>query len=176
MEGVYNQHLPLALSTLLQQNSQIFGTKTTKCRRFLHHYYRGTNKMGFIYQLTLIAIINLFIFVVGANAPSAFLHPNKIYPWIDDNWHPGWRELSLIVVVSTCNSSKKQQNNLHISCVFEKITLPLHSHSVKEHPTRPRGSLGTPLKGSRWDSCTDPLLWFAKSFASYLSHWLTVNC
>ena len=41
--GVGNQHLPLALSTLLQQNSQIFGTKTTKCRRFLQHYYRGAN-------------------------------------------------------------------------------------------------------------------------------------
>ena len=92
--------------------------------------------MGFIYQLTLIAIINLFIFVVGANAPSAFLHPNKIYPWIDDNWHPGWRELSLIVLESTCNSSKKQQNNLHISCVFEKITLPLHPHSVLGKPVR----------------------------------------
>ena len=114
--------------------------------------------MGFIYQLTLIAIINLFIFVVGANAPSAFLHPNKIYPWIDDNWHPSWRELSLIVLESTCNSSKKQQNNLHISCVFEKITLPLHPHSVK---------------GSRWESYTDPLLWFAISFVSYLSHCLS---
>ena len=39
---VGNQHLPLALSTLLQQNSQIFGTKPLPCRRFLQHYYRDT--------------------------------------------------------------------------------------------------------------------------------------
>ena len=40
---VGNQHLPLALSTFLWQNSQIFGTKPLPCRRFLHHYYRGAN-------------------------------------------------------------------------------------------------------------------------------------
>ena len=40
--GVGNQHLPLALSTLLQQNLQIFGTKPLPRRRFLQHYYRGT--------------------------------------------------------------------------------------------------------------------------------------
>ena len=69
-----------------------------------------------------------------------------------------WRKLSFIVLESTCNSSKKQQNNLHISCVFEKITLPLHPHSVK---------------GSRWESYTDPLLWFAISFVLNLSHCLS---
>ena len=41
-EGVCNQHLPLALSTFLWQNSQVFGTKLAQCRRFLQHYYRDT--------------------------------------------------------------------------------------------------------------------------------------
>ena len=41
-EGVCNQHLPLALSTLSQQNSQTFGTKSLPRRRFVQHYYRDT--------------------------------------------------------------------------------------------------------------------------------------
>ena len=44
--GVCNQQLPLALSTFLWQNLQIFGTKPFPCRRFLQHYYRGASKIG----------------------------------------------------------------------------------------------------------------------------------
>ena len=40
--GVGNQHLPLALSTFLWQNSQIFGTNPLPCRRFVQYYYRDT--------------------------------------------------------------------------------------------------------------------------------------
>ena len=43
--GVGNQHLPLALSTFLWQNSQIFGTKLPKCRKYgITIIYRGTQK------------------------------------------------------------------------------------------------------------------------------------
>ena len=80
IEEVLRKVVEIDAESADEAETQIGGSKTYICRYFLQHYYTGTYKMGFIYQLTLIAIINLFIFVVGANVPSAFLHPNKIYP------------------------------------------------------------------------------------------------
>ena len=98
--------------------------------------------------------------IFSTKAPKRWVFSTTIIYRSTQKWdlYTTWRKLSLRVLVSTCNSSKKQQNNLHISCVFEKITLPLHPHSVK---------------GSRWESYTDPLLWFAISFVLNLSHCLS---